>query len=154
MTNPITAEQARELLDGTTPGPWYWEETHPNNACANVMAKSEGGWSIDIATLYGGTDDVPAPTMPDERWGDHPIRRADAALCAAAPDLARAVIAQADELARLHADLAKAVKALKCYADDSAYMAPSLDGEAYVLIDGVLCKGARARATLEEITHD
>jgi hypothetical protein len=88
-----------------TPGPWHWRETHPLNACANVMATNEDGWDVDIATLYGSTDDVPAPSMPDEPWGDHPIRRANAHLIAAAPTLYETAAETSPELRRLAAEM-------------------------------------------------
>lgn len=101
----MDSEVIKDLLTNVTPGPWAWEESHPLNACASVTAKADAGWTIDIATLYGTSDNVPAPTMPDEPWGDHPIRRADARFIAAARELVPALLAERDaalaEVARL-----------------------------------------------------
>ena len=105
MTIDTSREAVERLLDGVTEGPWAWEENHPLNACASVTAKTDAGWTIDIATLYGTSDDVPTPTEPDEPWGDHPIRRADARFIAAARELVPALLAERDaalaEVARL-----------------------------------------------------
>ncbi|MFN7611738.1 MAG: hypothetical protein ACK5QX_12520 [bacterium] len=71
-----------------TPGPWEWAEDHPQNAVAYVYARN--GFALDeIATLYGGSEDVAKGS--DGVWGDHPIRRANARLIAAAPDLLTAL---------------------------------------------------------------
>ena len=96
MTIDTSREAVERLLDGVTPGPWAWEENHPTNACASVTAKSDAWRTIDIATLYGTSDCVPAPTMPDEPWGDHPIRRANANFIAAARELVPALLARAE----------------------------------------------------------
>lgn len=105
MTIDTSREAVERLLDDVTEGPWAWEESHPLNACASVTAKSDAGWNIGIATLYGTSDNVPAPTMPDEPWGDHPIRRANASFIAASRELVPALLAERDaalaEVARL-----------------------------------------------------
>lgn len=72
-----------------TPGPWFWKEDHPTNACTEVYDLGEG-FPVGIATLYGSHDNVAAPKS-GEAWGDQPKRRADARLIAAAPDLLAAL---------------------------------------------------------------
>lgn len=105
MTIDTSREAVERLLDGVTEGPWAWEENHPLNACVSVTTKSDAGWTIGIATLYGYSDDVPTPTEPDEPWGDHPIRRADARFISASRELVPALLAERDaalaEVARL-----------------------------------------------------
>lgn len=97
MTDTTTTEAVQALLESVTPGPWAWEESHPTNACAEVTAEIDGGWPSSIATLYGSSDLVPPPTEPDEPWGDHPIRRANARFIAAARDLVPALLKERDE---------------------------------------------------------
>lgn len=108
MTIDTSREAVERILENVTPGPWAWAENHPLNACANVTAEAISGWTIDIATLYGGSDDVPNPSAPDEPWGDHPIRRANASFISAARDLVPALLAERDaalaEVARLKTD--------------------------------------------------
>ena len=105
MTIDTSREAVERLLDDVTPGPWSWAENHPTNACANVTAEAISGWTIDIATLYGCSDGVPNPSEPDEPWGDHPIRRANARFIAASRELVPAILAERDaalaEVARL-----------------------------------------------------
>ena len=106
----MTPEQLAALVadkEVGTPGPWAWDENHPLNACANVTAEAGAGWTIDIATLYGNSDVVQAPTAPDEPWGDHPIRRADARRIARVPDLEDVVIALVAERDALQAEVAR-----------------------------------------------
>lgn len=80
MTDLITAEEAEKLLDGTTPGPWELDGVRPHTAHV---------WPVD------GCD--------DPITGEIDIDNAH--LIAAAPDLARTVIA-------LHAQLADAKAAV------------------------------------------
>lgn len=90
MTDLITAEEAQKLLDGATPGPWRadgepWNRVVWSSADNRVcfMAHSSGlNDARDIATSN---------------------------LIAAAPDLARALLAARAELARVKADAAVAV---------------------------------------------
>lgn len=98
MANIDTSTEAVErLLEDVTPGPWAWEESHPTNACAEVTAEIDGGWPFALATLYGSSEGVSSPTEPDEPWGDHPIRRANARFIAAARDLVPALLKERDE---------------------------------------------------------
>ena len=68
-----------------TPGPWTWVENHPQNACVLIFANAEWG-ECNIATLHCAPSD---DAKQDENgvWGDHPERRANARLIAAAPEL-------------------------------------------------------------------
>ena len=120
MTIDTSREAVERLLDGVTEGPWAWEENHPLNACASVTAETDAGWTIGIATLYGDSDDVPTPTEPDEPWGDHPIRRADARFIAAARDLVPALLAERDAALAEVARLSHAHAAERKLADDLA----------------------------------
>lgn len=102
-TDPIAAARALlEPLTGYTPGPWQTTSDHSLNACANVSA----GYH-DVATLYGGSEDVPQPAE-GEPWGPHPIRDATARLIAAAPDLRDMVSTLADALEAERARIAAA----------------------------------------------
>lgn len=75
----ITPERAQELLDGATPGPWDVRDCNPGFRVINPHGDAElGTWAV-----------------ADCWWAQ------DALMCAAAPDLARTVIAQAAEIARL-----------------------------------------------------
>lgn len=73
----VTVEKARALLDGATPGPWQVNGSH----------------------FYGPDPDR---SLIGQMNGGGPFD-ANLALIAAAPDLARAYIAQAAEIGRLKA---------------------------------------------------
>jgi len=79
MTTKTTADEARDLLSGTTPGPWAYTA-----ACEEVPAR--------ITQAHDPTEDVAI-------IGD--VLDADGRLMAAAPDLARTVIAQVVEVAAM-----------------------------------------------------
>ena len=149
MTIDTSREAVERLLTDVTPGPWAWGENHPANACASVTTKSDAGWTIDIATLYGTSDNVPAPTMPDEPWGDHPIRRADARFIAAARELVPALLAERD------AALAEVAR-LSTPPDDAEVA--EIDGHLHDIITCGNCSGSRqsarkARAALTRLSH-
>ena len=93
MTDLITAEEAKKLLDGTTPGPWDWDTGD------GTIYMADGDVSPRIATIDWDNTDA------DQGY-------ADAELIAAAPDLARTVIA-------LHAQPADA-KAAQAMVRDRA----------------------------------
>jgi len=89
MTTIDTAELER-LAKAIPAGPWLSVQNHPTNACARVLQDAD--WAIEIATLYGNHDDVPAP--PDgEPWADMPTRDATAEAIALLPALIREVLA-------------------------------------------------------------
>lgn len=72
----ITGREARDLLDGTTPGPW---EAGPSMTLSTTVAVFSHGYGpvAFISNREGGVDEVPAMT--------------DGALAAAAPTLAATV---------------------------------------------------------------
>lgn len=80
----ITPDQARELIDGTTPGPWDAYDPGDNSA-----------------RLYGlHNERLVKHVRPQESAGAY-MSRADGELAAAAPDLAQTVIDQAAEIKEL-----------------------------------------------------
>jgi hypothetical protein len=83
----VTAEEARKLLEGTTPGPWAFVPWYVEEASSAVRAPD--GWLI-------------AATSSD----------ADAKLSAAAPQLARTIITLSEREARMDAALREADKRL------------------------------------------
>ena len=96
MTAPriITADEARVLREAATPGPWRvtdYDTVAPSIGC--------GGW--DIAVVHG--DDDGRPWDADDSEPVAPLPLSDAALIAAAPDLAATVEALHAEVARLTA---------------------------------------------------
>jgi len=86
----LTPDKAQALLAGATTGTWRLCPDTEFDAPAQQIVAS----GLDVATLWGGY-----------LKGD-----GDAALIAAAPDLARAYIAQAAELTRLRARVEAADK--------------------------------------------
>ncbi|MGV0870055.1 hypothetical protein [Corynebacterium kalidii] len=80
----ITADQAKTLLDDATDGIWTSDRGHPDEVFRILsIRKKKGG-------LVTGT------TIADEIDSD-----GDAAMILSAPDLARTVIDQAEEIERL-----------------------------------------------------
>jgi hypothetical protein len=73
-------------MNAYTPGPWIFAEDHSTNAC--VYVRPLNNKLSEICTLYG-PDDV--SIRADGVWPDQPIRRANARLIAAAPDLLEAL---------------------------------------------------------------
>lgn len=137
MTDLITAERAREVLHGTTPGPWHVS----NGEAIKVAAKDGSLATVTHIYLRGrrNTNEV----------------EANAHLIAAAPDLARTVIAQDEELSRLRADLAKAVEALKPFADCAKHRCaddPAWKHHISVGIGVTIGDLRRVLGTLSEIT--
>ena len=97
----VTADEARALLDGATPG--LWEVLVITDARALPS---------DLAVV--ALDDPRSYRKPDGTWHaatiargmDGPTREPNARLIAAAPSLARTVIAQGEEIERLRAIVA------------------------------------------------
>jgi hypothetical protein len=115
----MTPERARALLEKATAGPWVWRgeptrrdsiPSHPylTSRAARyfmVMDFARQGMNSAQPRFRTGPDDFSIMQKVSEigfGWERHP----DAALIAAAPDLARLVLAQADELASLRMELA------------------------------------------------
>ena len=99
MTDLITAEDAKKLLDGSTPGPWEWTTGRFSN---NPYLSP----NILLLTFDGGGPD-----------GVDPNDAANARLIAAAPDLARTVIALHAQLADAQAAQAMVVERAAAKAD-------------------------------------
>lgn len=107
MSDMITAEAAGKLLDGTTSGPWGWNDSGQLYGFAGEViidyASYEGMWFAS----YGHPEKVAA----------------NSAIMAAAPDLARTVIA-------LHAQLADAKAAQAMVVGEAAEAAGNAAVEA------------------------
>ena len=114
----ITADEARVLREAATPGPWRvtdYDTVAPSIGC--------GGW--DIAVVHG--DDDGRPWDADDSEPVAPLPLSDAALIAAAPDLAATVEALHAEVARLRALVREAYREgfaasdeMGWHSDDSA----------------------------------
>ncbi|WP_420100161.1 hypothetical protein [Corynebacterium sp.] len=92
----ITPDQAQTLLDGVTPGPWTAEEydDYPGDRGVPIIGGGEPGTMEAHLTAY-------ALTLNDPDQCER-----DGALIAAAPDLARTVIDQAEEIEKLRSTVA------------------------------------------------
>lgn len=80
----------RDDAEKATKGPWRFVEDHPTNAVGHVKVADH---FQEVAALYG-PDNV--GQRADGVWLDHPLRRANGRLIAAAPDMAAAILAAAD----------------------------------------------------------
>lgn len=104
MSDHITAEQAAILLADATPGPWE---------VAEVRDGAQGPGTQELTVCVNA--DPRSYQKPDGTWHsvfvcrgmDGPTREANAALLAAAPDLARTVILRESEVAALRDVLAQ-----------------------------------------------
>lgn len=142
----ITAEQAAKLLEGTTPGPWAMETVRTScGTCHRIgpfprpaYSSKPEGW----ACVYD--DYPPGVGSPDLLANSH--------LIAAAPDLARALIAS--EAARKLAEerLAKAVMGLSALDRAAGEVARqgAVTGPQWSRLTVALLK---ARAILKEIDN-
>ena len=102
MGERISAEYAEWLLDGTSPGPWHetFNKTNPTIYGASVDHDglvSASGKAIVWSLFTEGDGLLSTHASP-----------ANAALIAAAPDLAATVIAQGADIAALRAEIAAA----------------------------------------------
>ena len=101
----LTREEVEALLTGATPGPWRsaWEDQADTES---TPQGEEGPVIYSAASIDPADADVVAGT-----WYDGPLtmcRRPDAALIAAAPTIARQLVAEMDDNARLRDELAEA----------------------------------------------
>ena len=140
----ITAEQAAKLLEGTTPG-------------NIVQIVDDLGWSADFdegdcAWIQIGPEGGPVTALVVARGNGGRRLDANAALYAAAPDLARALIAS--EAARKLAEerLAKAVEGLSALNRAAGEVARqgAVTGPQWTRLNVALLK---ARANLKEIDN-
>ena len=93
MGERITTERARELLAGATSGPWHISD--PDGIAPRVSCPN-----FPICWVAGDTDG--RPWMDEFEPGPGPL--ADAALIAAAPDLAADLIAARERIAALEVE--------------------------------------------------
>lgn len=119
MADRITKEQAAALLADATPGPWVVRGS-----------VSYDGPTTSVRSGYAESSYPITGTLPSDR------NVPDAALIAAAPDLAATVIALHDEAAELRATLAamtEQVVALTCERDNArgAWLAARKKRERY-----------------------
>ncbi|QLH13545.1 hypothetical protein HYQ43_04495 [Paracoccus pantotrophus] len=140
---PATALPSTEylaLLEKAIPaGPWLSVQNHPTNACAHVL--QDAAYAIEIATLYGGHDDVPAPS-DGEPWADMPTRDATAEAIALLPALLREVLDRRAAEAGMRA-------LLRAGCDLLAIESEALrDG---ISVNGVMCPCPEDQATVEAI---
>ena len=77
----VSADAARELLEGSTPGPWCAGRSSSGSLCIAQMADPGEDVAVALDAIF-----------------------ADAALMAAAPDLARTVVALHERLAAVEAE--------------------------------------------------
>lgn len=98
MSEPMTPERAREMLEAATPGPWtQWVEhgdVYAGRITVNeprALASPEPDGALHVASC----------------WSDDEQSVADAALIAAAPDLARAYLAEHERAERAEAEAAR-----------------------------------------------
>jgi len=94
----VSADEARRLLDGIVPGPWRTERPIP---LSRTIVADFDGEVVAIASI--------ALTSPG-------TERANTRLVAAAPDLARTVIAREAEVAELRAEINRLHDALRATA--------------------------------------
>lgn len=100
----ISGQQARELLDGTTPGPWEWRERRGGDTAAPDRM-TLGTEFQDALKTFDGEDYLSGVNGSIE----------DLNLAATAPELAETVVWLYDRIREIHNDQ-------RCWAD--AYRAP------------------------------
>lgn len=95
----ITADEARALLEGTTPGPW----------------RIEGSIGDDVPAIVSDDAEALVTELCEDATAE------DVALMIAAPDLAATVITQAEEIERLSLMLARAHHVVREYGPRCAH---------------------------------
>jgi hypothetical protein len=116
----MTPEKAQSLLDGATPGPWCVADETIIWTQINDPLET----TYDIGYPVAETRTIRL-SIGHKRWPEGQPE-ANARLIAAAPDLARTVIAQAAEITRLQARLAAAEKlaaSLEGFTDEALLLA-------------------------------
>ena len=99
----INGREARNLLDGTTPGPWAWREDRDESGLPGYeVLGSESADALKSSDYEGYYSSVEGSEQ-------------DKALAAAAPELAQKIVWLYDRIREIHNDQ-------RCWAD--AYRAP------------------------------
>ena len=91
MTGHITGQQARELLDGTTPGPWTATADHIMRVGWEQRERERSPWDDDDLIPWLADESEHVLMNPEPEWKPLTENRADMLLAAAAPDLAETV---------------------------------------------------------------
>lgn len=156
----VSADEAQELLGGTTPGPWAVWEGHVS-VFSGVSENTRGalaGEQVCEVTPFRESSHDPDPDESDCGCEDEgceacfPTMVADARLIAAAPDLARTVIALHERVATMDAECLNLRRALdRCEegtldleAQVRERCAQVCDNQALMLDAAGDCDGARA----------
>ena len=91
MTEHISGQQARELLDGTTPGPWTATVDHIMRVGWEQRERERSPWNDDDLIPWLADESEHVLMNPEPEWKPLTENRADMLLAAAAPDLAETV---------------------------------------------------------------
>ena len=110
----ISGRQARELLDGSTPGPWTATEDHIIRLGREKRGR-QSPWDDDDPDPWMADESDHVLMNPEPEWKPLTENRADMLLAAAAPVLAETVTWLYERIREIHNDQ-------RCWAD--AYRAP------------------------------
>ena len=91
MTEHITGQQARELLAGTTPGPWTATEDHIMRSGWEQRERERTPWDDDDPYPWSADESEHVLMNPEPEWRSLTKNRPDMVLSAAAPALAETV---------------------------------------------------------------
>ena len=91
MTEHISGQQARELLDGTTPGPWTATADHIMRVGWEQRERERSPWNDDDLIPWLADESEYVLMNPEPEWKPLTENRADMLLAAAAPELAATV---------------------------------------------------------------
>ena len=91
MTEYVTGQQARELLDAATPGPWTATEDHIMRLGWEKRERERSPWNDDDLIPWLADESDHVLMNPEPEWKPLTENRADMLLAAAAPELAATV---------------------------------------------------------------
>lgn len=91
MSDHISGQQARELLDDTTPGPWTATKDHIMRVGWEQRERERSPWDDDDLIPWLADESEHVLMNPEPEWKPLTENRADMLLAAAAPELAATV---------------------------------------------------------------